>query len=203
LRLRDLGGLIVIDFIDMKDRRHNMEVERRLRNALRKDKAKTDISRISKFGILEMSRQRLKTPLAEESYTVCSYCDGRGRVKSTESLALTVLRKILDRVIEEDVALVRGIFPRPLATYLLNYKRRELAEIEKEFHVHIWFTGQWEMAPDHYVLEFMTHEQFGGIQTTDIEKRIEPGVPEPIPSFPRLDEEEVIKKPWYLKILGR
>jgi len=203
LRLRDLGGLIVIDFIDMKDRKHNMEVERRLRNALKKDRAKTDTSRISKFGLLEMSRQRLKTPLAEESYTVCSYCDGKGRVKSTESLALMVLRKILDRVIKGDVALVKGIFSRPLATYLLNYKRKEMADIEKEFHLHIWFTGQWEMAPDHYVLEFLTREQMERIEEGEIEKETERLVSEPIPFLPRLEEEEAIKKPWYLKILGR
>ena len=202
LRLRDLGGLIVIDFIDMKDRRHNMEVERRLRNALKKDKAKTDISRISKFGLLEMSRQRLKTPLADESYTICPYCDGAGRVKSTESLALTVLRRILDRVIEGDVALVKGIFPRSLATYLLNHKRRELTDIEREFHVHIWITGEWEMALDRYVLKFMTRGQLEGVEAAEIEREKESSVPESIPSFPRLDEE-IIKKPWYLKILGR
>lgn len=205
LRLRDLGGLIVIDFIDMKDRKHNMGVERCLRNALKKDKAKTDISRISKFGLLEMSRQRLKTPLAEESYTVCSYCDGRGRVKSTESLALIVLRKILDRVIKGDVALIKGIFSRPVANYLFNYKRKELADIEKEFNLHIWFTGQWEMAPDHYVLEFLTPEQMEKFEEREIEKERHPiaSKPIPIPSLPRLEEEEEIKKPWYLKILGR
>jgi ribonuclease E len=204
LKLRDLGGLIVIDFIDMKDRKHNMSVERCLRNALKKDKAKTDISRISKFGLLEMSRQRLKTPLAEESYTVCSYCDGRGRVKSTESLALMILRKILERVIEEDVALVRGIFSRPVATYLLNQKRKEIAEIEKEFHVHVWFTGQWEMTPDQYVLDFLTQKQFEKLEEREIEKERERSGSERIPvsALPRLEEDEA-KKPWYLKILGR
>ena len=203
LRLRDLGGLIVIDFIDMKDRKHNMEVERRLRNGLRRDRAKTDISRISKFGLLEMSRQRLKTPLAEESYTVCSYCDGRGRVKSTESLALMVLRKILDRVIEGDVALVKGVFSRPLATYLLNVKRKELADIEREFHIHIWITGQWEIAPDHYALEFLTREQMERLEEGEVGKKTAQSESEPVPSLPRLEEEETIKKPWYLKILGR
>jgi ribonuclease E len=204
LRLRDLGGLVVIDFIDMKDRRHNMEVERCLRNALKKDKAKTDLSRISKFGLLEMSRQRLKTPLAEESYKICAYCDGRGRVKSTESLALMVLRKILDRLIEGDVTLVKGIFSRPLATYLLNHKRKELADIEKEFHIRLWFVGQWEMVPDQYILEFLTRERMERLDAGEIEKEREPIPSEPIPalSLPKLEEEE-IKKPWYRKILGR
>ena len=123
-------------------------------------------------------------------------------MKSTESLALTVLRKILDRVIEGDVALVKGIFPRPLATYLLNHKRRELTDIEGEFHVQIWITGQWEMALDRYVLEFMTRSQLEGVDATTIEGERELSAPETIPSLPRL-EEEVIKKPWYLKILGR
>ncbi|NIO04947.1 MAG: Rne/Rng family ribonuclease [Proteobacteria bacterium] len=204
LRLRDLGGLIVIDFIDMKDRKHNMEVERSLRNVLKKDKAKTDISRISKFGLLEMSRQRLKTPLAEESYTVCSYCDGRGRVKSTESLALMVLRKILERVIEGDVALVRGTFSRPVATYLLNQKRKEINNIEREFHLHIWFNGRWEMAPDQYALEFLTREQLEKREDRDLEKERQTTDSQPIPlsSFPRFEEED-LKKPWYLKIIGR
>jgi len=205
LRLRDLGGLIVIDFIDMKDRKHNMAVERCLRNALKRDKAKTDISRISKFGLLEMSRQRLKTPVAEESYTVCSYCDGRGRVKSTESLVLMVLRKILERIIERDVVLVKGIFSRPVATYLLNNKRKELADIEKEFHLHIWVTGQWEMAPDQYSLEFLTGEQMEKLEGREYQKGGEPTESKPIPilAFPRLEGEEEMKKPWYLKILGR
>jgi ribonuclease E len=203
LRLRDLGGLIVIDFIDMKDKKHNMAVERCLRNALRKDKAKTDTSRISKFGLLEMSRQRLKTPLAEESYKLCPYCDGRGRVKSNESLALMVLRRILDRVTEDDVALVKGVFSRPLATHLLNDKRRDLADIEKEFHLHIWFTGQWEMAPDDYVLEFLTRQQMGQLEESELGREIQPTVSESIPLLPRFDEEEGIKKPWYRKILGR
>jgi len=205
LRLRDLGGLIVIDFIDMKDRKHNMAVERCLRNALKRDKAKTDISRISKFGLLEMSRQRLKTPVAEESYTVCSYCDGRGRVKSTESLVLMVLRKILERIIERDVVLVKGIFSRPVATYLLNSKRKELADIEKEFHLHIWVTGQWEMAPDQYSLEFLTGEQMEKLEGREYQKGGEPTESKPIPilAFPRLEGEEEMKKPWYLKILGR
>jgi ribonuclease E len=204
LRLRDLGGLIAIDFIDMKDRKHNMEVERCLRNGLKKDKAKTDISRISKFGLLEMSRQRLKIPLAEESHTICSYCDGRGRVKSTESLALMVLRKILDRVIAGDVALVKGVFSRPVANHLLNYKRKELGEIEKEFHLHIWFTGQWEMAPENYDLEFLTHEHMEKLEGRETERTTQTTTAErtPVPSLPRPDEEE-LKKPWYLKILGR
>jgi ribonuclease E len=204
LRLRDLGGLIVIDFIDMKDRKHNMDVERCLRNALKKDRAKTDTSRISKFGLLEMSRQRLKTPLAEESYTICSYCDGRGRVKSTESLAMTVLRKILERVIEGDVALVKGVFSRPVATYLLNQKRRELSEIEREFHLHVWFTGQWEMTPDQYVLDFLTREQMEKLEKRETEKEAGATASKPdlLPSLPRLEEEE-IRKPWYRKILGR
>ncbi|MBW2056955.1 MAG: Rne/Rng family ribonuclease [Deltaproteobacteria bacterium] len=204
LRLRDLGGLIVIDFIDMKDRKHNLAVERCLRNALKKDKAKTDVSKISKFGLLEMSRQRLKTPLAEESYTVCLYCDGRGRVKSTESLSLTVLRKILDRVIEGDVGIVKGIFSRPVASYLLNQKRKELSDIEKEFHLHIWFTGQWEMAPDQYVLEFVTRDKLEGLEEKELEKESRPVPSEqpPLPSLPRLIEEEM-KKPWYRKIFGR
>ncbi len=204
LRLRDLGGLIVIDFIDMKDRKHNMEVERCLRNGLKKDKAKTDISRISKFGLLEMSRQRLKTPLAEESYKVCSYCRGRGRVKSTESVALVVLRKILERVIEGNVALVKGAFSRPVATHLLNRKRREIAEIEREFHLQIWFTSQWEMAPDEYDLEFLTREELERLEEGEIEKERHPlgSKSIPIPSLPRF-EDDAVKKPWYLKILRR
>jgi ribonuclease E len=143
-------------------------------------------------------------PLAEESYKVCSYCDGRGRVKSTEALALTVLRRILDRVIEGDVGLVKGVFSRPMATYLLNQKRRELTDIEREFHVRVWFTGQWEMAPDQYALDFLTHEQVEKLEGRKPEKEKNTMAinATPIPSSPKSDEEES-KKPWYLKILGR
>jgi ribonuclease E len=204
LRLRDLGGLIVIDFIDMKDRKNNMQVERNLRNALKKDKAKTDISRVSKFGMLEMSRQRLKTPLAEESHIICSNCHGRGRVKSTESLALTILRKMLERVIEGDMVLIKGVFSRPVAAYLLNHKRKELAEIEKEFHLHIWLTGQWEYAPDEYTLDFLTQRDVEKLEKRVGGKEAEVTTPKPdsVPIFPRPEEEDS-RKPWYLKILGR
>ncbi|HSR10706.1 MAG TPA: Rne/Rng family ribonuclease, partial [Thermodesulfobacteriota bacterium] len=94
LRLRDLGGLVVIDFIDMYDRKHKMEVERSLRNALKRDKARMEVGRISRFGLLELSRQRIRSALGEKSLVPCSFCEGIGRVKSTESAALAVLRRV-------------------------------------------------------------------------------------------------------------
>jgi len=155
LRLRDIGGLIVVDFIDMKSAQHNREVERRLRAALKKDRAKVDISRISKFGILEISRQRLKSPLSEGVYTNCHYCQGKGRIRSAYSVALTVLRKIQERVIQNNVGMVKGVLCKAVADYLLNYKRDELNDIESRYDLKIVIVGQEDLPVEEYELEFM------------------------------------------------
>src|SRR5690606_13556867 len=129
LRLRDLAGLIVIDFIDMEDQRHQAQVERRLKEAMRTDRARIQIGRISAFGLLELSRQRLRPSLLETSTEVCPHCEGTGRIRSTESTALHVLRAIEEEGIRRRAAEIRVTVPTHVALYLLNQKRGGLAEI--------------------------------------------------------------------------
>ena len=133
LRLRDLGGLIVIDFIDMRSAQHVSEVEKTLREAMRPDKARHDIGRISHFGLLEVSRQRLRPAAAATSYTACPMCEGHGLVRTTESAALVALRKIHNRIAQGDVVTLKVSVPPEVAVYLLNQKRDDLAQLERRY----------------------------------------------------------------------
>lgn len=130
LRLRDLGGLIVIDFIDMTPVRHQRAVENRLREAVRQDRARIQISHISRFGLLEMSRQRLSPSLGESSHHVCPRCSGTGTVRDNESLSLSILRLIEEEALKENTQEVHAIVPVPIASYLLNEKRTAVNAIE-------------------------------------------------------------------------
>jgi ribonuclease E len=141
LRLRDLGGLVVIDFIDMRDRKHIQEVERCLKNALKRDKARTEMSRISKFGLLEVSRQRLKPALQDETSLPCPHCKGQGLIRSKESLGLTVLRKIQAAAVKGNLMVARAKVPLEAANYLLNEKRDRLLKIEQEYGIRIHVEG--------------------------------------------------------------
>ncbi|MEQ9928923.1 ribonuclease E [Pectobacterium parvum] len=131
LRLRDLGGLIVIDFIDMTPVRHQREVENRLRDSVRQDRARIQIGRISRFGLLEMSRQRLSPSLGESSHHVCPRCSGTGTVRDNESLSLSILRLIEEEALKENTKEVHAIVPVQIASYLLNEKRDAVNAIEK------------------------------------------------------------------------
>jgi ribonuclease E len=142
LRLRDLGGLIVIDFIDMKESKHRAEVERELKGQVKLDKARTKVGRISKFGLLEMSRQRIHPSVEYASHVPCRCCQGKGMVPSTETLGIAFLRKVGMEVLRSDVTRVKGIVPPPVADYLLNRKRRDLLEIETRRQITI------EIEPD-------------------------------------------------------
>ena len=133
LRLRDIGGLIVVDFIDMRDVRHVQEVERVLRDALKPDKARHEVGRISRLGLLEISRQRLRPAAMATTYTACPMCEGHGAVRTTESAALVALRKIHNRIALGDVAALRVALPTAVALYLLNQKRDDLARLEQRY----------------------------------------------------------------------
>jgi ribonuclease E len=137
LRLRDLGGLIVIDFIDMMDRKHQRSVEDRLRHALQIDKARVQTGRISRFGLLEMSRQRLRPSLGESSQESCPRCDGHGTIRSVESLALSILRLVEEEAMKEFTGQVLVQAPSSVANFLLNEKRKGLSEIEARHDVPI------------------------------------------------------------------
>lgn len=137
LRLRDLGGLVVIDFIDMTPVRHQREVENRMRDAVRPDRARIQLGRISRFGLLEMSRQRLRPSIGETSQGVCPRCNGTGHVRGVESLALSILRLMEEEAIKENTLHIQAHVPVPVATYLLNEKRRSVMHIEKHHSVHV------------------------------------------------------------------
>jgi len=137
LRLRDLGGLVVIDFIDMTPVRHQREVENRMKEAVRQDRARIQLGRISRFGLLEMSRQRLRPSIGEISQHVCPRCNGTGQVRGIESLALSVLRLMEEEAIKENTQHIQAQVPVPVATYLLNEKRRSVFHIERQHKVHV------------------------------------------------------------------
>jgi ribonuclease E len=138
LRLRDLGGLIVIDFIDMKDRKHRKEVEKELKTALKKEKARVTVGQISKFGLLELSRQRLRSAMATSLYIGCPHCQGRGVIKSVEASGLSLLRKISHEAAKNDVQEVRVLLSQDVANYLLNKKRKELVALEEKFNLRLY-----------------------------------------------------------------
>ena len=137
LRLRDLGGLIVVDFIDMSSSKNQKEVERRLERAVEMDRARIQLGRISRFGLLELSRQRLRPTLAEHTQVACPRCSGRGHIRSVESLALSVLRLIEEEAMKERTGRVIAQVPVDVGTFLLNEKRLNVREIEARCRVHI------------------------------------------------------------------
>ena len=150
LRLRDLGGLVVIDFIDMTPVRHQREVENRMREAVRQDRARIQISRISRFGLLEMSRQRLSPSLGESSSHVCPRCQGTGKIRDNESLSLSILRLIEEEALKENSKQVHCIVPVQIASYLLNEKRKAIRSIEKRHNVDIVVAPNEAMETPHF-----------------------------------------------------
>jgi ribonuclease E len=153
LRLRDLAGLIVIDFIDMDERRNNRLVERRLKEALRHDRARIQVGRISHFGLLEMSRQRLRPGMLEGSTKPCPMCAGTGIVRSVESVALDILRSIEDRLITDGVVPLVATTAVEVALYILNQKRAHLKDIEARYRVPITVTADKDMHISQFVIE--------------------------------------------------
>ena len=152
LRLRDLGGLIVIDFIDMGPQKAQREVENRLRDAVKMDRARIQIGRISRFGLLEMSRQRLRPSLGESAHTTCPRCLGRGTIRGVESLSLSVLRLLGEEARKDRTSKVIAELPIDVSTYLLNEKRAWLTTIEEREHVNIVIVPRGNLESPHYQL---------------------------------------------------
>ncbi|MDF2180800.1 ribonuclease E [Neptuniibacter sp. CAU 1671] len=150
LRLRDIGGLIVIDFIDMTPIKNQREVEKRLQDVLKMDRARVQMGRISRFGLLEMSRQRLRPSLAETRGVVCPRCNGQGTIRDTESLALSILRLIEEESGKERTSQIRAILPVTVATYLLNEKRKAVHDIELRQKVRVVIVPNPNMETPHY-----------------------------------------------------
>jgi ribonuclease E len=159
LRLRDLGGLIVIDFIDMENPKNQREVENRLREALRYDRARVQTGKISRFGLLELSRQRLRPALAETSYITCPRCTGTGHIRSTESAALHILRILEEEAMKENTGAVHCQAPVDVATFLLNEKRVDIAFIESRHRIHLLIIPNRHLETPQHVIERLRHDQ--------------------------------------------
>ncbi|AGA89383.1 ribonuclease, Rne/Rng family [Thioflavicoccus mobilis 8321] len=153
LRLRDLGGLFVIDFIDMTPAKNQREVENRLREALKQDRARVQVARISRFGLLEMSRQRLRPSLGESSQLVCPRCRGQGTIRSVESLALSILRIIEEEAMKDNTQRILAHLPIDVATFLLNEKRRAILDIEERQGVEVLLLPSKELDTPDYNIE--------------------------------------------------
>jgi ribonuclease E len=158
LRLRDLGGLIVIDFIDMMDAKHNAEVEKVFKKALSLDRSRIQLSHISKFGILELSRQKKQSTIQEISYTPCPFCRGQGVRPSLEYTALNAYRKIESQAVKGLSSQIRLLLPYEVADYLLNQKRSEISRLESTYDMSIHISGNPDMAWDEWKIETTKRE---------------------------------------------
>ncbi len=161
LRIRDAGGLIVIDFIDMESQRHQREVEEKLKNALKLDRARVQIGRISRFGLLEMSRQRLRPSLSESIQIVCPRCNGHGRIRGVESLSLSALRLLEEHAMKENTGQVLVQAPPDVANFLLNEKRASVVEIEMRHKVHVVIVSDEKLETPHLEITRIRESEMG------------------------------------------
>ena len=168
LRLRDLGGLVVIDFIDMEVARNQREVENRLHDALRYDRARVQVGKISRFGLLELSRQRLRPSLGESSYIFCPRCHGTGHIRGTDSSALHILRIIQEEAMKEHTAALHVQVPVDVATYLLNEKRAEIHAIEARLKMNVILIPNVHLETPNYNITRLRHDdiKLGEVQTS-------------------------------------
>jgi ribonuclease E len=176
LRLRDMGGLVVIDFIDMLASRNQRQVENRMREALEIDRARVQVGRISRFGLLEMSRQRLRPSLGETSNIVCPRCTGQGTIRDTKSLALSILRLMEEEAIKDRSAEVRAIVPVDVAAYLLNEKRSALSEIEQVSRTRILVIPNPNLETPHFEVQRLRDDEVP--EDRQVSYKIEVAVPE-------------------------
>lgn len=153
MRLRDLGGLIVIDFIDMAEPKNQRQIEQRLKEAIRPDRARVQIGRISRFGLMELSRQRLRPSLSEGNHVTCPRCNGVGVIRDTESCAIQVLRILQEEASKEGTGALHAQVPVDVATYVLNEKRDEIAKIEQRFKVPVVLIPNISLETPHYHIE--------------------------------------------------
>ncbi|MDQ2075667.1 ribonuclease E [Marinimicrobium sp. ABcell2] len=166
LRLRDMGGLVVIDFIDMQPVRNQREVENRMRDALTMDRARVQVGRISRFGLLEMSRQRLRPSLGETHSKICPRCNGQGTIRGTRSLALSILRLVEDEAQKERSAEIRAIAPLSVATYLLNEKRKTISKIEQRNNTRVVVVPNADMMTPHFEVQRLRDDDEGTLETS-------------------------------------
>ncbi len=158
LRLRDLGGLVVIDFIDMRDKKHQKEVEQVLKQSLKRDKARITVGHISKFGLMELSRQRLRPTAETAAYSPCPACQGRGSVKSVDTMSLALFRQISSYLAQNPAQEVRAVAPLEVAHFLLNQKRKDLLAIEEQTYSKIMITGKSGLSPADIQVEYIKRD---------------------------------------------
>ncbi len=195
LRLRDLGGLLVIDFIDMTPPKHQREVENRLKESVKQDRARVQIGKISRFGLLEMSRQRLRPSLGDASQHTCPRCNGQGTIRSNESLALSILRLIEEEAIKENTAQIQAQVPVPVSSYLLNEKRDAIRHIENNNKVSVIIIPNIHMETPHYeVLRIRIDEEVSETSFNLVKKPEEKElIQEVAPPVKKEIEEPVLK----------
>lgn len=169
LRLRDMGGLVVIDFIDMQPVRNQRAVENRIRDALKMDRARVQVGRISRFGLLEMSRQRLRPSLGETTSKVCPRCSGQGTIRGTKSIALSILRLVEEEAQKERSAEIRAVVPVTVATYLLNEKRKSISGIEQRHDTRVTILPNTEMVTPHFDVTRLRDDE----NTSEVSYKIE------------------------------
>src|SRR3989449_4089154 len=184
LRLRDLGGLIVIDFIDMESAKNQREVENRLKDALKYDRARVQLGKISRFGLMELSRQRIRPALAESAYIPCPRCHGIGHIRGTESTALHILRILQEEAMKENTAQIVAQVPVDVATFLLNEKRPEIHGIETRFKVNVLLVPNTYLETPNYKVQRLRHDDLN---------QGEP-LPASFDMVERPEEEDIIKQ---------
>jgi ribonuclease E len=195
LRLRDLGGLFVIDFIDMTPARNQREVENRLREALKQDRARVQVGRISRFGLLEMSRQRLRPSLGESSQLVCPRCRGQGTIRGVESLALSILRIVEEEAMKENTKRILAQLPVDVATFLLNEKRRTILDIEQRQDVDVILLPNEHLDTPEYRIERLRSQDVGRLPKEQASYELTAASETEPPSFARPPETGILEEP--------
>src|SRR4051812_33109630 len=199
LRLRDLGGLVVIDFIDMEAAKNQREVETRLKDALRYDRARVQLGKISRFGLMELSRQRLRPALAESAYIPCPRCHGIGHIRGTESSALHILRILQEEAMKENTAQVVAQVPVDVATFLLNEKRNEVLSIETRFKVNILLVPNRHLETPNYTVQRLRHDDLNQGEPMPasfnlVERPVEPDVVQQMKEEAKEPRQEAVVK---------
>jgi len=198
LRLRDLGGLIVIDFIDMESQKNQREVENRFRDALRFDRARVQIGKISRFGLMELSRQRLQASLEETAHISCPRCSGTGFIRGTESTALHVLRILQEEAMKDNTGAVHAQVPVDVASFLLNEKRSEIQKLEARLKVNIILVPNSHLETPHYKVQRLKHDELNQMEhvpaSYELVEQPEEAVAPSAEEEPRKERQEAVVK---------
>lgn len=201
MRLRDLGGLIVIDFIDMEDPKNQRAIEQCIKDAIRHDRARVQIAKISRFGLLELSRQRLRPSLYEGSHITCPRCNGIGAIRDTESSAIQVLRILQEEALKDGTSALQAQIPVDVATYLLNEKRDDIAKIEHRHHIEVILIPNKTLETPHYQIERLRSEDQLLTEGAPSYKRVEELAPEPEQPYSRAQNVAPSTKPRQIPVI--